>query len=161
MFTFLRPLWPFAAIPCPLCYTRGWVTSFRHTDRAFQSFMRILVILPWPGQGEPGSCQVSWPGSPRPCSAASPSAALLWPRRSPIMCSLGFSCRSWGAWGQTFRAQTLSSAAQSCRWLVLFGGSDNKVAPKGLGQYVPNKASKSVSAYILFFIFLSYSSSIE
>lgn len=32
-----------------------------------------------------------------------------------------------------------------------------KTDPKGLGQYVLKKASKSVSACILFFVFLSYS----
>lgn len=47
----------------------------------------------------------------------------------------------------------LRNAARSWRWLVLLGGSVNKADSKGVGQNVLNKASKSVSAYIWFFIF--------
>lgn len=49
------------------------MTGFRHTDRAFQSFMRVLEILPWPGQGGAGLL----PGELAWLSQALPHPALL------------------------------------------------------------------------------------
>lgn len=58
------------------------MTSFHHTDRAFKSFMRILEILPWPGQGgtfKTGGGLLTGGLDPAvPGTAPQPHPTLLW-----------------------------------------------------------------------------------